>query len=373
MMITAVEPIVLRADRVDTTRADGTQDAFLVRIHTDEGHVGIGEADTSPYLARTMIEMPSSHLIARGLREVLVGQDPLQIDRLWHVMYRATYHYGRGGVALHVISAIDMALWDIAGKAAGRPVHDLLGGARLQKVPVYASQVMPETADEVRTIAEAAVATGYRALKLGWGPLGQDLDRDVELLAAARSALGPERTLMVDGGMAYTVKSAIELVQRVEEIGIYWLEEPLAADDYDGYRRMSDAVSVRIAAGEADSGLPPYRALVERGHVDVLQPDLARCGGFTVARGIADLAHERNVEAVPHCFSTGVLVAASLHFVAALERPTWSEYSVANSPFVSDLLAEPFAFSDGMLEIPVGPGLGIDLNEDLLERMRVDR
>ena len=115
MRITAVEPIVLRADRVDTTRADGTQDAFIVRIHTDEGAVGIGEADTSPYLARTMIEMPSSHLIARGLREVLVGEDPLQIERLWHVMYRATYHYGRGGVALHVISGIDMALWDIAG------------------------------------------------------------------------------------------------------------------------------------------------------------------------------------------------------------------------------------------------------------------
>jgi L-alanine-DL-glutamate epimerase-like enolase superfamily enzyme len=160
MRITAVEPIVHRADRVDTTRADGTQDAFLVRIHTDEGHIGIGEADTSPYLARTMIEMPSSHLIARGLRKVLVGENPLEIDRLWHVMYRATYHYGRGGVALHVISAI-------------------------------------------------------------------------------------------------------ELVERLDELGIYWLEEPLAADDYEGYRRLSDAVSVRIAAGEADSGLPPYRALVE--------------------------------------------------------------------------------------------------------------
>jgi L-rhamnonate dehydratase len=372
MRITAVEPIVLRTDRVDTTRADGTQDAFLVRVHTDEGLVGIGEADTSPYLARTMIEMPSSHLIARGLREVLVGENPLQIDRLWQVMYRATYHYGRAGVALHVISAIDMALWDIAGKIADRPVHDLLGGARILDVPVYASQVMPETADDVRTIADAAVAAGYRALKFGWGPLGQDIDRDVELLTAARSALGPERALMVDGGMAYTVKSAIELVKRLDELDVYWLEEPLAADDYDGYRRLADAVSIRIAAGEADSGLAPYRALVEQGHVDVLQPDLARCGGFTVARGIAQLALERNVEAVPHCFSTGVLVAASLHFVAALERPTWSEYSVADSPFVSDLLAEPLEFRDGMLRVPTRPGLGIDLDEQLLERMRVD-
>ena len=319
-----------------------------------------------------MIEMPSSHLIARGLREVLVGEDPLQIERLWHVMYRATYHYGRGGVALHVISAIDMALWDIAGKVAGRPVHQLLGGARVLDVPVYASQVMPESVDEVSAIADAAVAAGYRALKLGWGPLGQDLDRDVELVAAVRSALGPERTLMVDGGMAYTVKRAIELVRRFEELDVYWLEEPLTADDYDGYRRLADAVRIRIAAGEADSGLAPYRALVERGHVDVLQPDLARCGGFTVARGIAQLAHDRNVEAVPHCFSTGVLVAASLHFVAALERPTWSEYSVADSPFVSGLLAEPFEFHDGMLRVPTGPGLGIDLDEQLLERMRVD-
>jgi L-alanine-DL-glutamate epimerase-like enolase superfamily enzyme len=263
------------------------------------------------------------------------------------------------------------ALWDLAGKAAGMPTHYLLGTQVRDRCPIaWWCRDMP--AADWASEAQRAVAAGYRALKLGWGPLGQDLDRDVELLAAARSALGPERTLMVDGGMAYTVKSAIELVQRVDEIGIYWLEEPLAADDYDGYRRMSDAVSVRIAAGEADSGLAPYRALVERGHVDVLQPDLARCGGFTVARGIADLAHERNVEAVPHCFSTGVLVAASLHFVAALERPTWSEYSVADSPFVSSLLAEPFALSDGMLEIPMGPGLGIDLNEDLVARMRVD-
>jgi L-alanine-DL-glutamate epimerase-like enolase superfamily enzyme len=372
MKITGIEPIVLRADSIDTTRADGTQDAFLVRVHTDEGLVGIGEADTSPYLARTMIEMPSSHLIARGLREVLVGEDPLQIDRLWHVMYRATYHYGRGGVALHVISAIDMALWDLAGKVTGQPVHDLLGGARILDIPVYASQVMPETADEVRAIAEAASAAGYRALKFGWGPLGQDLDRDVELVSAARAAIGPDRTLMVDGGMAYTVKRAIDLVHRLADLNVYWLEEPLAADDYDGYRRLADAVPIRIAAGEADSGLAPYRTLAERGHVDVLQPDLARCGGFTVARGIAQLARDCNLEAVPHCFSTGVLVAASLHFVAALERPTWSEYSVADSPFVTGLLAEPFELRDGMLRVPTGPGLGIELDEQLLGRMRVD-
>lgn len=371
MKITDVEPIVLRLDRVDTTRADGTQDAFLVRVHTDEGIVGIGEADTSPYVARTIVEMPSSHAIARGLRDLLVGEDARAIDRLWQRMFHGTDHYGRGGAALHVMSAIDLALWDIAGKGAGRPVSGLLGGARLDAVPVYASEVMPETPDGVRLVAERAVAAGYRALKLGWGPLGQSLERDAELVRVAREAIGPARSLMLDGGRAYTVKTALELLRRVADDDLYWLEEPLAPDDLDGYRRLSDAAGVRIAAGEADATAAPFRELVRRGHLDVLQPDLARCGGFTVARQIALLAREASVEIVPHCFSTGVLVAASLQFVATLDRPTWCEYSVADSPLVNGILAEPFALEDGMLAVPSGPGLGIELDEDAIERFRL--
>jgi L-alanine-DL-glutamate epimerase-like enolase superfamily enzyme len=369
--ITDVEPIVLRLGRVDTGRADGTQDAFLVRVHTDEGVVGIGEADTSPYVARTMVEMPSSHSIARGLRELLVGENPLETGRLWQVMWQGSYHYGRAGAALHTISALDMALWDIAGKAYGRPVCELLGGARVSELPVYASEVMPETPGEVRAIAERAVADGYTALKLGWGPLGQDADRDEELARAARAVLGPERELMIDGGMAYTVKSALELLRRLDDVGLYWLEEPLAADDYRGYRRLSATSRVRIAAGEADSGIEPYRRLVELAGLDVLQPDVARCGGFTVARQIADLVRNRPVEVVPHCFSTGVLVAASLHFAASLDRPTFSEFSVADSPLVNGLLVEQFALRDGKLAIPSGPGLGVELDESVVAQLRV--
>ena len=371
MRITDVEPIVLRLDRVDTTRADGTQDAFLVRIHTDEGLVGIGEADTSPYVARTIVEMPSSHSIARGLRELLVGEDPLQVDRLWQLMFEASDHYGRGGAALHTMSAIDIALWDLAGRAAGRPVSELLGGRRVADVPVYASEVMPDTVDDVRRIAERAAGGGYDALKLGWGPLGLDLARDEALVRAARETLGPERSLMLDGGRAYSVKRALELLRRVQEHDLYWFEEALRPDDLDGYRRLSDAAPVRIAAGEADATLPPFRALAEVGHVDVLQPDLARCGGFTVARQIALLERTSAVEIVPHCFSTGVLVAASLHFVATLERPTWSEYSVAESPLVNGILQEPFALRDGRLAVPTGPGLGVELDQDAIDRFRL--
>jgi L-rhamnonate dehydratase len=369
--ITDVEPIILRLDSIDVTRADGTQDAFLVRVHTDEGVTGLGEADTSPYVAKTIVEMPSSHAIARGLRELLVGEDPLQIDRLWQLMFRGSDHYGRAGAALHVMSAVDIALWDIAGKVQGRPVSELLGGRRLDRIPVYASEVMPESPDEVRRIAGRVVSGGYGALKLGWGPLGRDLDVDAELVLAAKDTLGAERALMLDGGRSYTVKRALELLDRVEEAGLSWLEEALAPDDLAGYRRLSDATTVPIAAGEADSGFASFRTLVELGHVDVLQPDLARCGGFTVARQIASLERTSAVQIVPHCFSTGVLVAASLHFVATLERPTWSEYSVADSPLVNGILAHPFELQDGALDVPTGPGLGIELDEGMVERMRV--
>lgn len=372
MQITRVEPIVLRLPDVDTTRADGTQDAFLVRVHTDEGLIGTGEADTSPYLARTAVEMPSSHAVARGLGEVLVGEDPLAIDRLWQRMYEASSYYGRAGVALHAISAIDMALWDLAGKEAGRPICAMLGGANVPQLPVYASEVMPATAAEVGRIAHAAVAGGYRAFKLGWGPLGGDPGRDEELIRAAREVLGPERLLMIDGGQAYTVEGAAGLLRRVEDVGLYWFEEPFWPDDYVSYRRLSDIAEVRLAAGEADSTIVPFRLLVEEGGLEVLQPDLGRCGGFTVARQIAALAGERHVEVVPHCFSTGLLVAASLHFACTLDRPTLSEYSVADSPLAGGLLSDPFVLDSGELAVPTGPGLGVELDEELVAKLRLD-
>jgi L-rhamnonate dehydratase len=244
-------------------------------------------------------------------------------------------------------------------------------GARVSSLPVYASEVMPETTDEVRAIAQRAVDEGYGALKLGWGPLGADLDRDEELVRTARDVLGPAGSLMLDGGRAYTVKRAAELLRRLDDVGLYWFEEPFQPDDYAAYRRLSATAGVRIAAGEADATIVPFRTLVERARVDVLQPDIARCGGFTVGRQIADLARRRSVEVVPHCFSTGVLVAASLHFAAALDRPSYSEFSVAGSPLVNGLLTRPFRLEEGKLAVPAGPGLGVELNEEIVEGFRV--
>jgi L-alanine-DL-glutamate epimerase-like enolase superfamily enzyme len=368
--ITDVEPIVLRSGQVDLGRADPIQDAFLVRVHTDEGVVGVGEAASAPYALRTMIEMQSSNSITRGLRELLVGENPLEIGRLWDRMYRGAYYYGRTGAALHAISAIDIALWDILGKATGRPIHELLGGTRVDEVKVYASEVMPDTPDGVRVVAERALAHGHTALKLGWGPLGRDFAIDIKLARAARAALGSEPELMLDGGLAYTVKHAINLLRRLEDLDLYWFEEPLEADDFDGYRRVADAVGVRIAAGEAFTGVRPFRHLVERGHVDVIQPDVGRCGGLSVARNVAALARELGVEVAVHCFSTGILVAASLHFAAILDRPGYSEYSIAESSLASAVVTEPFQIRNGRLRVPKGPGLG-ELNAALVERLRV--
>jgi L-alanine-DL-glutamate epimerase-like enolase superfamily enzyme len=317
------------------------------------------------------IEMPSSHSIARGVAELLIGEDPLQIDRLWQRVYDGTAYYGRSGLAMHVLSAIDIALWDIAGKTSGQPISELLGGRRVDRVPVYASEVMPEAPEQVRAIAERAVADGYGAFKLGWGPLGTDSGRDVELIRAAREAIGADRDLMIDGGQAYTVKSALALLEKVADAELYWFEEPLTPDDIDGYRQLTDRARTPIATGEADSGIAAFEALARRARVDVLQPDISRCGGFTVARQIRDLAKSHGPLIVPHCFSSGVLVAASLHVVASLDRPTYAEYSVAGSPFVNQLLGEPMSLVDGCLAVPSGPGLGIELDEELLERMRV--
>jgi L-alanine-DL-glutamate epimerase-like enolase superfamily enzyme len=373
MKITGVEPMVLRSGPIDVNRPDGTQDAFLVLVHTDEGIVGIGEADTSPYVAETIVTMPSSHSVSRGLAEVLVGEDPLSISRLWDAMFQGAYHYGRDGAALHAISAIDLALWDIAGKAAGVPVSELLGGRRSDHLEVYASEVMPETAEQVSELATRAVGDGFSAMKLGWGPLGTDLGRDVELVSTAREVLGANRRLMIDGGMAYSVKAARQFCEKSEGLSLSWFEEPFRADDMVSYRRLSDAVTTRIACGEAVSTLPAFKRLVDEGRVDVLQPDLGRCGGITVARDVSRLSIASNVDLVPHCFSTDVLLAACLQFVAALPDGKLCEFPVTPTVRSNSVVTDPFRPKDGVLEVPSSPGLGIELDWDEIGRRRVSR
>jgi L-rhamnonate dehydratase len=370
--ITEIEALVLQVGEVDTSRADGTQDAFIVRIHTDEGLVGVGEGDTSPYVAREIVNMPSSHSLARGLREVLIGEDPTRIRPLWNSMFASSYHYGRDGAALHAMSAIDMALWDLLGRISGLSVAQLLGGVESTEIEVYASEVMPETPDEVAAIAQRVVDEGFRALKLGWGPLGGDVGLDIELASAARGVLGPDRKLMIDGGMAYTLRSAREFCRRAEPLGLFWFEEPFQADDLGSYERLTESVDVRIACGEAHSNSAPFRQLIESG-VSILQPDLGRCGGLSTGRDIAASCREYAASAVviPHCFSTDVLLAATLQYVAALPGERLIEYPVTSSKRMGSLLTAPFTPENGYLRLAEGAGLGIELDDDEVRRRTV--
>lgn len=369
MKITEVEAIPLRLPEVDDRRADGTQDALIVRVHTDEGLVGLDEVDSSPAVARAIIEAPPSHAIARGLRSILLGRDPFDVQMLWRNMVDGTIFFGRGGAALQAIAGVDMALWDIVGQATGQPLHKLLGGAYRDRVRVYASAIMPETPDEAREVAARHMAAGYTALKLGWGPLGRvSDDLDVALVRAARAGVG-RGDLMIDVGLVWDAPQAIKMARRFAEFDLFWLEEPLPPDDLAGYARMSNAVDTRIAAGEQETTYQGLVDLVERGHVSVLQPDLARAGGLTPCTRVGQYAFDHNILCVPHAFSTGILVAASLHFVAALPHGRLTEFTVSDSPLARDLLAEPFTLEpDGTVRVPRTPGLGVTLDEEVLRR-----
>lgn len=370
MRITRIEPIILRLPKV-TEACDGTQDDLLVKIETDAGIYGWGEADTSPEVGKAVVEAPRSHAIARGLREILLGQDPFDIEQIWELMYRKTLYFGRQAVVIHTMSGVDMALWDIVGKATGQPVHRLMGGSYRNKARAYASVLMPEAPAEAERMARGFVEQGFTAMKFGWGPLGQDEGRDVELIAAARSGAG-DADLMIDIGHQYKVKQALRVAERVQKYKLRWLEEPLPADDFEGYRRLCQAVSIDIAAGEAESGHRVFRRLIEECGIDIIQPDISRAGGLTETRKIAIIAHDANGSLVPHCFKSGILLAASLHLIATLPDTELLEFSMADSPIRKDLLTEPFSVVDGYVEVPEKPGLGIEIKPEVVAKYRVN-
>lgn len=372
MKITNVEGIILRLP-VRQAVADGTQDDLLIRIETDEGIIGYGEVDTSPEVGKAAIDAQMSHGTCYGLREVLVGLDPFHIDQIWELMYRKTNYYGRSGVVMHVMSGIDMALWDILGKATGRPVHTMLGGSFCKDVRAYASLLMPETIGEVRDAVQQYAEQGFTAIKFGYGPLGFDVRKDITLAAAAKQAAGQEMEVMIDIGHGYDLKMAMQAAKEFEQIGVYWMEEPFPPEAIEDYQRLSDSTSLRIAAGEQDAGRWAFRRLIWDAHLDVVQPDISRVGGLTEAKRIAYMAHEANRVCVPHAFRTGILVAACLHLIAAIPNSAFLEFSVTESGLRRELLLEPFRVVKGRIAVPEIPGLGVEINPEALKKYAVPK
>ena len=367
--ITNVEAIILRQPEVDVTQADGSQDGLLIRITTDEGITGVGEVDSLPPVIKAIVDAPASHAIASGFRQLLIGENPLEIDRLWEKLYRGSIYYGRRGPAIHAISGIDIALWDVKGKALGQPVSRLLGGPHREAIRAYASTLMPETPEETTRVVTGLVERGFTAIKLGWGPFGRDPELDVALVKAAREAAGDAIELMFDIGLGWpNADHAIQMVRRFEPYRPYWIEEPLWPDDVDGYRKLADAVETRIAAGEEDVTRWGFRELMDRARVDVVQPDVTRAGGITECLRIAQMADMRGIPAVPHSWSTGIIKAASLHVIAAMPRATFFEYCVQETALNKGLTIEQFPLENGMVRIPDVPGLGVTIDEDVVER-----
>ena len=370
MKITHVEAIHLRLPAVNE-RADGSQDTLVVKVHTDAGIIGIGEVDSSPGVAKAIIDAPLSHKISRGLADCVLGQDPFEIERLIHRMYEGTIFFGRQGAVIQAISGVEIALWDIVGKAAKRPVYQLLGGGFRKTFRAYASILFGDTPEETERIGRDLVKQGYQAVKFGWGPMGQSEASDIAHVRAARKGLGPLAELMVDAGLCWDTATAIRRAKQFGEFNLTWLEEPLHPDNVDGYARLcASNPPMRIAAGEEICDIKEMIAMMEIG-IDVVQVDVTRVGGLTRSKRMGWDAAERHRLCVNHSYKTGINIAASLHFVAALPNTHYFEYCVEQGDLRKYLTKQAFPVIDGDISVPEEPGLGIELNEEIVAKYRV--
>jgi L-alanine-DL-glutamate epimerase-like enolase superfamily enzyme len=388
MKITRIDCHVLAVPDPDPDACSSAQDDLVVEIHTDAGITGIGETDTNSWVARTCIQAPSVHVMGRGLEEMLLGADPLQPEAIWQQLYRGSKMTGRRGALICAMGAIDMALWDIKGKALQLPVHTLLGGAVKESITPYASLLpigttLAEYRESLVAKAREARALGFRAAKMEVvisGPYAHNRLQEgdeaiVDVVAACREAVGPGFTMMVDVAYAWSnAKEALRVLQRLEPYDIFFMETPLDIDDLDGYAFLHAHSPIRIAAGEWQNTHWEFLDLAERGKLDVLQPDVGRVGGFTEARKVCDIAADRGRLIVPHCWKTGIGIAASAHLCAATACCPYIEFlpaALSESALRRELVTDELELRDGRLALPQKPGLGIALNRDALEKYSV--
>ena len=389
MKITAIDCHVLLVPDFDVDACSSAQDDLVVEIHTDEGITGIGETDTNPWVARECIRARGSHCMGYGLTEMLLGEDPMQPERIWDKLYSGSKMTGRRGALICAMGAIDMALWDIRGKALGLPIYQLLGGAVKQHITPYASLLpvgttVKQQQDSIAAKAREAKARGFQAAKMEVcikGPYAhsgvQGTDDDiVDYIAACREAVGDDFVMLID--VAYTwshAKEALRVLNRIEKYDPFFVETPLDIDDLDGHAFLADHTPIRIAAGEWQNTHWEFLDLADRAKIDVLQPDVGRVGGFTEARKVVDIAEDRGRLIVPHCWKTGIGIAASAHLCAATSVCPYIEFlpgELSESALRRELVADELTMVDGRIALPSKPGLGIELNRDAMSKYTVD-
>ncbi|HZF33737.1 MAG TPA: mandelate racemase/muconate lactonizing enzyme family protein [Candidatus Angelobacter sp.] len=374
MKITDIDVIALRVPGWKGDTFDGSYDNCVIKVHTDGGVTGIGEVDSVPSVIRAIVEVPTSHTHAMGLKTVLVGQDPTKVEDLWERMYDATNYYGRRGVVIHAISGIDIALWDIRGKVAGKPLAELLGKKQRDRLKAYGT-VYPlgATPDEVKRNIDRGLKMGLKAIKIVADPFWRDdLKYTETLIRAAREHVGPNIQLMVDCATGWTkAEEGLPLMPIFKKFDFAWVEAPLPVDDLEGHAKFQ---GYGVPIGGGDLGLTThfeYETMFERGKIDIAQPDVTMVGGLTELLRLSGVAKARGKRVVTHGYKSNITIAANLAFLAQHWREEILEYSTSQSPLRWDLTNESFPIdSEGMVRVPTAPGLGVTVNDAVIAKFR---
>jgi L-alanine-DL-glutamate epimerase-like enolase superfamily enzyme len=344
----------------------------------------VGETDAPPNAIATLLETPSAHIWSLSIAELLLGENALDVERLWDKVYEGTIYHGRRGLGIMLLSAIDNALHDLRGKILGVPAYRLLGGLGREQIIPYATLFpsMPqgrgwaEMREACIDLLHRACGLGFRAMKMEM--LFDDLIDDRTLVAIVRECrriVGDERELMIDVGYRWKRwNDALWALRRMEDEKLFFVETPVHTDDLDGLARLADATTTPVAVGEFLQTRHEFRELIDRGHCDVIQPDLGRVGGLTEAMRCARMAGERGVVCVPHAWKTGLTVAATRHFGAAAPGCPYVEFfhrELFPSHLRSKLAVPEPVFSGGFWSVPTEAGLGIDLDEEVVRECLV--
>src|SRR6202522_4518403 len=343
-------------------------DWLIVEIFTDDGHVGIGNAALAPPITKQVIDL--------YLKPLLLGADPWDIEFLWQHMYRKTMAFGRKGIGMTAISAVDIALWDLLGKAAKQPVFRLLGGRTKPRIPVYASRLYASPLGQLAFEAKRYKDEGYKAMKLrfGWGPVdgASGMQRNLDLVRTVRQSIGDGVDLMADAYMGWTLDYAKRMLPLLEPFHLRWLEEPVIPDDIQGYAELKSYGRIPIAGGEHEFTLYGFRDLLQAKALDYIQFDTNRVGGITQARKIAALAESHSVPVIPHAgqMHNYHVVMASLNSPLAEYFPH-VDVEVGNELFWYIFEGEPKAKEGGVDLDDSTPGLGLTINEAGLEQFEV--
>ncbi len=368
MQITAIDVCPLTGATVDGGWPQGHEPQenlhTLLIVRTDTEHVGYGSCFTSGALVAGAVEL---------LWPLLRGESAVEPERVTETLRQSSFWQGRGGAVEHAISGIDLALWDLMGKACGQPVSRLLGGNYRTAIKPYGSMLFDEP-EPLRQSLVSVIERGFRAIKLGWRPFGRrDRKFDELLVRTARETVGDDFDLMVDAGGSeqfwpHGTNWARNTASMLADYGIVWFEEPLPPDDLAGFVELTRVSPVPISSGEVLTRRQSFQPWIEQRAVDILQPDCTKCGGLTESRRIAQTAADHNIQVVPHGWNTAVGLAADLQFSAAIPVARYVEY-LTPCAYIDELTTEPFAIdADGFLTIPDRPGLGIEIDADRLKR-----